>query len=75
MWERGGIDSISVEHLKYRGEWLKVWLKQSFNTILSLEEIPPCLKISFIKPIYKGRGRDPLLTNSYRGIAHSFNIC
>ncbi len=55
----GGMDNISGEHLQHRGEVLQVWLKQVFNAIITFEEIPKCLKISLIKPIYKGRGKDP----------------
>lgn len=69
--KRGGEDNISAEHLKYGGEWLKVWLKQIFNAIIYLEAIPGSFKTSLIKPIYKGRGKDPLKTSSYRGVALS----
>ena len=52
--KRPGRDNICAEHLLYGGEILKVWLKQVSNTIISFEEIRNCLKISLIKPIYKG---------------------
>ena len=71
MWKERGEDNISAEHLKYGGEWLKVWLKQIFNAIIYLEAIPGSFKTSLIKPIYKGRGKDPLKTSSYRGVALS----
>ena len=57
--KRAGRDNICAEHLLYGGELLKVWLKQVFNTIISFEEIPNCLKTSLIKPIYRGRERPP----------------
>ena len=72
--KRAGRDNICAEHLLYGGELLKVWLKQVFNTIISFEEIPNCLKTSLIKPIYKGRGKDPLETSSFRGVALSSTI-
>lgn len=43
--KRGGEDNITAEHLRYRGEWLKAWLKQIFNVIV-------CLNTSIIKPVY-----------------------
>ena len=72
--KRAGRDNICAEHLLYGGELLKVWLKQVFNTIISFEEIPNCLKTSLIKPIYKGRGNDSLETSSFRGVALSSTI-
>ena len=33
-----------------------------------MEEIPPLFKLGSICPVYKGGGKDPLLTNNYRGI-------
>ena len=55
--ERGksaGRDNICAEHLLYGGELLKVWLKQVFNTIISFEEIPNCLKTSLIQTHLQG---------------------
>ena len=39
-----------------------------FNVILELEDIPSSFKEGIILPIYKGKGKDPLLQSSYRGI-------
>ena len=44
--------------------------KQIFNAIVSLEEILS-FKEGIVIPIYKGKGKDPLLTSSYRGITLS----
>ena len=67
----GGPDNILPEHIIYGGDYLILWLKKIFNEILHLEQIPSCLKESIIVPIYKGKGKDPLLTNNYRGISLS----
>ena len=69
--KRGGEDGITAEHLRYGGEWLKLWMKKIFNSVISSEQIPSCMKVSLIKPIYKGKGKNPLLPNSYRGISLS----
>ena len=42
-----------------------------FNTIIHLEEIPTCMKEGVIVPVYKGKGKDPLMPESYRGITMS----
>ena len=63
-----GIDDVSAEHLKYGGPTIPVWLKRIFNAVLTLEEIPSSLNNGLVIPIYKGKGRDPLNPNSYRGI-------
>ena len=39
-----------------------------FNTIVNFEEIPSQFKVGIIVPIYKSKGKDPLLPGSYRGI-------
>ena len=39
-----------------------------YNSICDLEQIPDCFKHGIIVPAFKGKGRDPLLVNSYRGI-------
>ena len=48
-----------------------LWLMKIFNAIISLEEVPTCFKEGVIIPVYKGRGKDPLLASSYRGITLS----
>ena len=50
---------------------MKIWLKKIFNSILHFEQLPACLKEGIVVPIYKGRGKDPLLVSSYRGITLS----
>ena len=64
-----GPDGILPEHIIYSGPIFKVWLKEIFNCMINLEAIPPCLTNAIIVPIYKGKGRNPLLTSSYRGIS------
>ena len=33
-----------------------------------MEDIPPCFKLGSIFPVYKGDGKDPLITANYHGI-------
>ena len=66
-----GPDGISGAHLKFGGGMLVTWITQIFNGILQLENVPPSFKAVNIIPIYKGKGRDPLDPNSYRGIGVS----
>ena len=63
-----GPDSLSPQHLIYAGPLLKSWLCKVFNAITNLEVIPSHFKEGTIVPIYKGKGKDPLLPGSYRGI-------
>ena len=63
-----GLDNLTAEHLKYGGNSIIVWLTEILNAIVDMEQIPACLKLGITIPIYKGRGKDPLNTNSYRGI-------
>lgn len=69
-----GIDDIGSEHLKYGGPSVIVWLKRIFTVMTSLEQIPPCLCNGIVIPIYKGKGRNPLDPNSYRGITLTSTI-
>ena len=64
----GGADGLVAEHLKYGGPMLVLWLKRILNKIIQLEKIPPSFKLGMITPVYKGKGRDPLSCNNYRGI-------
>ena len=64
----GGHDGLLSEHIKFGGPLLTLWLKEIFCTFSRLEQIPPSLLTGIICPIYKGRGKDPLACNSYRGI-------
>jgi hypothetical protein len=50
--------------------WFCGWRK-SFNKIIHLERIPSSFKEAVIVPVYKGKGRDSLLANNYRGISLS----
>ena len=67
----GGADSLSLYHLKHSGPLFRTWLCHVFNTIVSLEEIPSSFKFGLITPIYKGKGKDPQICGSYRGITLS----
>ena len=66
-----GHDNILSEHIKFGGPMLIKWLKKVFNRITALEEIPSCLRVGIITPIYKRKGKDPLDVSSYRGITIS----
>ena len=63
-----GHDLLQPEHLKHGGEFLKIWIQQVCNAVVELESMPNSLKQGIVTPIYKGGGKDPLDTNSYRGI-------
>ena len=65
----GGDDDIQPEHIKFGGHQLTVWLLQICNSIVDLEDIPSTMKMGVLCPLYKGGGKDPLETGSYRGIA------
>ena len=64
----GGADMLSPQHLLHSGPLFKKWICQVFNTILALEAIPSSFKDGIIIPVYKGKGKDPLSQQSYRGI-------
>ena len=64
----GGPDHLSPHHLSLSGPLFKNWICKIFNTILTLEAIPASFKAGIIIPLYKGKGKDPLSTDSYRGI-------
>ena len=63
-----GHDMLQAEHLKYGGPVLHEWIRQICNSIIDLEHVPDSLKMGIVIPVYKGGGKDPLDTNSYRGI-------
>ena len=63
-----GHDLLQPEHLKYGGEVLKIWIQHVCNAVVEFESVPDSLKLGIVTPIYKGGGKDPLDTNSYRGI-------
>ena len=56
-----GPDSLSPQHLIYADPLLKSWLCKVVNTIVNFEAIPSQFKVGIIVPIYKGKGKDPLL--------------
>ena len=64
----GGPDGLQPEHLKYGGPLLVIWPKQIFCAFVNFEHVPPNLLTGIIRPIYKGKGKDPLCCHSYRGI-------
>ena len=68
MWKGGGADGLQPEHLKYGGHSVILWLQHIFNEISDIEDLPRCLKLGIVVPVFKGRGRDPLDPNNYRGI-------
>ena len=53
---------------------MQVWLRNVLNAIVELEEVPNSLKSGIIIPVYKGSGRDPVKTDSYRGVTLSSQI-
>ena len=65
LGKSGSADKLNPEHLKYGGHTLHSWLLRIFTAVV---HIPPSLKLGVIIPIYKGKGRDLLNPNSYRGI-------
>ena len=56
-----------AEHLK-SGEVVVIWLMRILNAVIELEAVPEVLKRGVIVPVYKGGGKDPMRTDSYRGI-------
>ena len=62
------VPTLSPQHLIFAGPLLKSWLCKAFNTIVNFEAITSQFKVGIIVPIYKGKGKDPLLPGSYRGI-------
>lgn len=63
-----GPDNLTAEHLKLGGQAIITWLTEILNSIIEVEQISLCLKLGITIPVYKGGGKDPLNTNSYRGI-------
>ena len=55
----GGVDDVSIFYN---------WLCQILNHICRFEQIPDTFKHGIIIPAFKGKGRDPLLKISYRGV-------
>ena len=67
----GGSDSLDPEHICYGGGFLNLWLVKIFNRIIALEQIPAVLNEGLVIPVHKGKGQDPFLPGSYRGITLS----
>ena len=59
---------LTPQHLSHSGPLFKSWICKIFNAIITLEEIPSSFREGIVLPIYKGKGKNPLLQNSYRGI-------
>ena len=66
-----GPEGLMAEHLQEAGSEVQVWLRNVLNAIVELEEVPNTLKSGIIIPVYKGSGRDPVKTDSYRGVTLS----
>ena len=60
-----------AEHLIEGGQSVVVCLTNILNAIIDLEAITDSFKSSVVVPVYKGSGKDPLKTDSYRGITLS----
>ena len=45
---------ITAEHLKYGGQYLRMWLLQIMNAIFYFEKIPDHLNLATVTPVYKG---------------------
>ena len=67
LGKAAGQVGVQAEHLKCGGLILRDWILQICNAITELEHVPDSLKIGIITPLYKGGGKDPLDTHSYRG--------
>ena len=67
-----GVDCLDPEYIYFGGDALKLWLKKTFNRIVSLEKVPDSLNEGLIIPVHKGKGKDPFLPGNYRGITLSF---
>ena len=65
LGKSGGIDSLNPEHIYFGSKTLKLWLKEIFNRIFTLEQIPVSLNEGLIIPVHKGKGKDPFQPDSY----------
>ena len=72
----GGHNQLSPCHLLYCGPLVKNWICKIFRSILAIEDIPATFKcgITCICPVYKGKGKDPLVQKSYFNLCPSQNI-
>ena len=56
------------ENIKHAGPSLIVWHRQIFDASIEFEHIPQSLLTGIIRPIFKGKGKNPMICDSYRGI-------
>ena len=69
-WSKGA-DGLSAEHLIYGGTAIVLWLKKIFNRIISLEEVPSCLKEGVIQSqCIKEKGGHSQLSRYYPIFCH-----
>ena len=66
-----GSDNLLAEHLIEGGQCVVFCLTNILNASIDLEAIPGSFKSGLAVPVYKGSGKDPLKTDSYRGITLS----
>ena len=64
----GGIDNTAYEHLKFGGKQLWQVLSDLFVSMYSTHNVPSCLKIQLLLPIFKGRKLKASNKANYRGI-------
>lgn len=64
----GGLDGLVYEHVKYGGEELLTLLTSVLNIIRELEDVPNSMAMGLIISLYKGKKKNKLLKDSYRGI-------
>ena len=61
-----GPNRIVAEHLKADGETVSIWIRAVMHAIIELKEVYIFLKSRIVILVYKGGGRNPLTTDSYR---------
>ena len=64
-----GFDSVAAEHLKWGGENLYTVLTTIFNFISKHHVVPIHFKKGIVVPIPKGRDKNLLVKDNYRGIS------
>jgi hypothetical protein len=64
----GGMDELVYEHVKYAGKQFFVVLTDVFNAIRALEAIPESVEIGVIYSLFKGKKKNKLDKDNYRGI-------
>jgi len=60
-----------AEHHIEGGQSVVIRLANILDAIIDLEAISDYFKSGLVVPVYKGSGKDPLKTDSYRGITLS----